>query len=91
MKTDFRWSLIDQIAAPVLILDQIGTIQFLNDDARDLLAISADKDIIGLDFSQFLSADFQKKFDLALLDVSDGSEIINHKFTLGLQAGRIFQ
>ena len=39
MKVDYHWKLIDQIAAAILIMDSEGEIHYINDHARDLLAI----------------------------------------------------
>ena len=75
MKVDFHWKLIDQIAAPILILDSFGEIRYLNDHARVLLGIDPEVKTTNLDFSQFISQDDQHTFDSSLGEVFDGGSI----------------
>ncbi len=87
MEIDFRWKLIDQIAASVLILDQFGMIKYLNDDARNLLGINTADNTGDLDFYQYLTTDDQTIFDNALQDLSAGIVIENLSVILNLQNG----
>ncbi len=90
MKIDFRWNLIDQIAAPVLVLDQLGAIQYLNDDACALLDFADKENIIGQDFIHNISNDDQTLYQEILAVVSNGGQVEDQELFLCAQDGSVF-
>ena len=87
MKVDYQWKLIDQIAAPILILDSVGEICYLNDHALGLLGIGSEVEVTYLSFSQFICQAYQRLFDKSLGDVLKGKDVADLNVVLDLDDG----
>ena len=87
MKIDYRWDLFDQIAVSILILDHHGTIQYLNDDACDLLEIHDAEGVIGQDVFQYFSEGDRYAFNEMLSVISNGGQVEDHNVLLCTQEG----
>lgn len=57
MKIDTPWRIIDYVDAPVLALDQSGTIQHANSSAKELLGIESEGELRGCSFDSYLVGD----------------------------------
>ena len=72
MKTETYRNLIDQIAAAVLILDDKGVIQYVNQDSLSLLGFEKEEHLSGISFDQFISADQRPDFQSYFQSVMQG-------------------
>ena len=82
MKIDTYRNLIDQIAAAVLILDDKGIIQYANQDTLDLLCCETEEQMLGSDFTQFISPDQIPKFRTSCQSILQGNESQENVYSL---------
>jgi len=82
MKIDTYRNLIDLIAAAVLILDDAFIIQYANQDALDLLCCETEEQILGSDFTQFVSSDQIPYFRTSFQSILQGNKSQESVFSL---------
>ena len=85
MKINTSRNLIDQIAAAVLILDDKGLVQYANQNSLDLLCFETEDQILGADFTQFISPDQKPYFQTICQSILQGNNSQESVFSLVTQ------